>query len=280
MARLLMISAALLGLLGPSGVVWAYVLEGPGILQQMIQSLGLSNNLLVSQKLLLYFDGPEQEPVAVSETLRYQFPLRFRSDTVSAPGSRIHLFCVDEALTITNGLISSTREKDIDHYKDILLFNNLELLQIILADLGVDTAVTSLGRFGNQVVYIIGARFPDASVPQLWIDKKNLHPMRFLIRKTHGDSAAVVWEFRYSNWRKTGNAWYPQGIEVYQEGRLLQALETVSVQTDIVFSKTLFDIKKIRSQYPEWTMDFQKDEAADPLDEVRKAVEDFRKMYD
>ena len=58
----------------------AYVLSGPHILELMTTKYSKAKRLLVSQKMILYNNDPQQRTVELKETLRYVFPDVFRSD--------------------------------------------------------------------------------------------------------------------------------------------------------------------------------------------------------
>ena len=70
---------------------YAYVLQGPHLLELMIKKLGEAKRLLVFQKLVLYNDGLQNDTVKLSETLRYAFPEKFRSDIRSENTQMIYV---------------------------------------------------------------------------------------------------------------------------------------------------------------------------------------------
>ncbi|MFZ5572352.1 MAG: hypothetical protein ACOZF0_18280 [Thermodesulfobacteriota bacterium] len=259
----------------------AYLPEGRDILNRMVEHLGLRQNLLVQQQLLLYNRGPEQAPVVLKETLRYRFPHGFRSETLSDPIQKIHLFSHGRAVTVIDQTVTSTSEGEVDHFKDVLLFNEPDLIWQRLSDLGVDADVSSLGRFDGRIGHVIGAKYPESSAPQLWVDKKTYRPWRFMIRSMQAESGDLLWEFRYLDWRQAKKGIrYPYRIEVYRGGRLQQVFQVLAVQADNALPGDLFDIQKLRSRYREMPSEAMEPDGTDELMELRKSVEDFRRMME
>ncbi len=258
----------------------AYIMEGKEMLKLMVQHLGHPQSLLVHQKLLLYNRGPEEVPVELQETLRYQFPNRFRSETVSDLGQKIHVFSVDRSVTIIDKTITSTIENEVDHVTDVLLFNDPDMIWKRLTELGVDVSRTSLGRFERGIGYVIGAKYPDTAAQQLWIDKKTYRPWRLLIRAAQLEMRDIFWEFRYLDWREIDKTWYPHKIEVYRGGRLQQVFEVLRIQIGNSFPDALFDIQTLRSQYREMPSESMETGKPDELMDLRKSIQDFKSMYE
>ena len=59
------------------------------------------------------------------------------------------------------------------------------------------TEVTSLGRLGSVVGWVIGPGKKDLAWPQLWIEKDTFHPMRLVERTDEGTLDVRFSEFRY-----------------------------------------------------------------------------------
>jgi outer membrane lipoprotein-sorting protein len=263
---------------GPS---FAYVLPGLQILDLAAQKNGQTGRLLVKQKVTVYASEqgdaaaaesaenapplpPSQplpteavnpvaaseagQPLGFSETLRYDMSGAFRSDESGSGWQRIHVSSDDQAVTVLNHAITAHSETVDDRYKDIMLYRSRQALADRLTRLGVDTSVSSLGRFEGQVAYVIGAEYPDETLPQLWIDKEALRPLRWIIVEA---GAASALDIRYDEWRPRGSIWYPMHIEFYQAGRLVREIEAQSVEVNPSFSKELFDIGSIERMYPQ-----------------------------
>ncbi len=254
----------------------AYVLPGPYILELMTQNLGKGKRLLVTQKLVLLNDTPDKNPLELSETLKYIFPNTFRSDILSENIQRIHVLSRGRALTVIDGKTSDEAENPYDHYKDLLLFRSRKMLQERLSHLGVDPKVSSLGRFQGKPAYVLGAQYPDETVPQVWLDKNTFRPLRWIITSQTQQRLEV----RYLQWNKLKNTWYPTRIEFIADGNLVRKIHVESIKVNPSFEKNLFDIEHLKSRYPrvEPTAPAGQDKK-ESTNEIQKTIEDFKKIY-
>ncbi len=105
----------------------------------------------------------------------------------------------------------------------------------------VNTSVTSLGRQGELVAYIIGARSWEPEKPQLWLSKSSFLPVRFVV--IGGDGAR--YETRWLEWASsTTNEVFPQIVEEYKDGKLVRRAEVQKLQTNQNLPETLFEVPK------------------------------------
>jgi hypothetical protein len=241
----------------------AYVLQGPHILRLMARKLGNPKSLLVYQKLILRDKEPQESPAEFKETVRYVFSETFRSDILTEEVERIHVF--------SGG--------GIDHYKDLLLYRHRKLLEEKLPDFGVDVTISSFGRFQGKPVYVVGARYPDETVPQVWIDKDTFRPLRWIVTAKDKGKDSVYLEIRYLEWWKKGKTWYPRRIEFYQNEILVREILVDNIIVNPSFSEKLFDIGHLESIYlPESRVTDQQN--PEDLSEVQKTIDEFKKKYD
>lgn len=257
----------------------AYVLQGPHILELMTGKYGKAKTLLVSQRQILYNNGPETKTVELDETLRYVFPEEFRSDIRSENIKRLHVISKGQALTVIDGKITATSESMFDHYKDIILYRCRALLQHQLYLLGIDVSIASLGRFHGKTAYVLGAQYPDESVSQLWIDKDTFRPFRLILSEKSDAAHKDSMELRYDKWRNIDNTWYPMHIEYYQNDILMREIIADDVKINLDFSKNLFDIKQLQSIYLQDSRVTPKQPESDGLSEINKIIEKFKKTY-
>jgi outer membrane lipoprotein-sorting protein len=258
----------------------AYVLPGPYILKLMTQNLGKAKSLLVSQTLAIHDESPQKIGVELSETLRYVFPEKFRSDTLSENVIRIHVLSKGKAVTVIDGKIADESDNRYDRYKDILLFKPMEMLKDKLSLLGVDVTVSSLGRFQGKPAYVLGAQYPDETTPQVWLDKDTFRPFRWIMTNKAGESQENSIEVRYLEWNKVHHTWYPMRIEVFMAGILVREIHVQNIKVNPSFSKELFDIKHLKSLYPQVAPAEKEQENKEDLNEVQKTIEDFKKLYE
>jgi len=256
-----------------------YVLQGPHLLDLMIKEYGRAKRLLVSQKLIFYNSSRQIGAVKINETLSYVFPEEFRSDILSENTQKIHVVSKDRTLTIIDGKIADDFQSVFDIYKDLILYRSRILLQKRLDMLGVDGSISSLGRFRGKIVYIVGAQYPDESAPQIWLNKDTFRPVRWIISKKAGNGRQDTTEFRYVEWKRFDNNWYPMRIEIYQNNTLLREIVVDHVEINPSFSEDLFNIKQLQSTYMEAGPSEQKQRDSERLTEIQKIIEEFKKIY-
>ncbi len=296
-------------------ILHPYVLQGPHILQRMTEKLGQAQSLFVSQRVIFYqiesqpelldentgggaaqdtadlLDGrqaePDEtaltpvapEPVYLEESLRYVFSRAFRSDIISDTTQRIHVFNAGQSLTVIDGMIADASESNFDLYKDLLLYRSRESLSRRLINLGVDVTVSSLGKFDDQLAMVVGAEFPDVTVPQVWVDKETFQPLRMIIPSAYGNSSGIL-DIRYSTWQQIGEMWYPMQIEFIQDGLPVRALQVNNYQINANFPKDVFDIGQLMTAYPQAPRAPGFPAKKEGLSEVQKTIEQFKKIFD
>jgi hypothetical protein len=315
--KFLTICLLILGSIFISGPVQAYVLQGPHILDLMIEQLGEAKSLYVSQELIFYRlvsqtdietdetveehqtldnagtdlpvdqgvqldeNGPLEETLQLEETLRFAFPFTFRSDARSSESERIHVVSGDRSITIVDGSIVPAVANRFDLYKDIFLYRTREDLSERLLQVGVDVSISSLGRFEGEISLVLGAVYPDKSVSQIWIDRETFLPTRWIIRGNGESFNSDVLEVRYLTWWKSGQVRYPSRIEFYQDGQLVRVNQLKSFREGDEFSEDLFDIDNLRSVYPlAPEQPLVPGESEEEPSEVQKTIDEFRKVFE
>ena len=258
----------------------AYVLHGYHLLDLMRREMGTARSLEVIQKLTIQESVLPTEAVAVQETVSYRFPVAFRSEFASAAGEHIQIFSNGRALTIVDGRIVSDTESELDHYKDIFLFNTRELLINRLSQLGVAADVSSVGRFQGRIAYVLGAQYPDETVPQLWLDKETFRPMRWLLKPASAGNLSEALEVRYGDWRKVSSIWYPERIEFYLGDRLLRRMQVQRTRVNPKFSKRLFDVAYLKSIYPYAPVPPPAQGESGGKNDIQRTIDRFRKLFE
>jgi outer membrane lipoprotein-sorting protein len=268
----------------------AYVLSGPHILDLMIKKLGRTKRLQVNQTLIVYPTTPniqtdiqpdiQKDPVELTETLSYRFPEHFRSDIITKDSHEIHIVDSGEWLTVRDEKIVSTTQSIFYIYKDLLLYRSRILLGQQLPLHGIELSVSSLGRFEGRIVYIIGAKYPDDSVSQIWIDKHSFMPLRLIIVSKDDNNLTQYTEYRYLNWHKTDGTWYPMQIELYNGGNLARMIKVEEVKAVSSFPDNFFDTAHLKSEYQPIVPDIIDSNDTDDLNEIKKTIEDFKKIFE
>jgi hypothetical protein len=224
--------------------------------------------------------GVQPKTIQLDESLRYLFSEAFRSDIISDDNQRIFVFRNGQTLTVIDGVISEDRETRFDLYKDLLFYRSREALSARLSSLGVDISVSSLGKFDGQIAYVLGAEYPDESLPQVWIDLAAFYPLRMIIPSKSSAYGNDFLEIRYSEWRKISKIWYPMRTEFIQDGKTVRAIEVNDYQINPSFSKDIFDIARLRLEYREPVKTTTRSGESDGLSEVQKTIEEFKKIFE
>jgi hypothetical protein len=161
------------------------------ILEAMQGAMGSVRTLAVTEKVVFTGQAPQGQDQALAGKAAFDVPRAFREDLITATGAcRAYLSTVQGAVKSDGG-----REVPLDAFKDPLLYREPDLLMSRLAALGVNVTRSSMGMLDGQIVYVIGARYPDETVPQLWIGQDTRLPVRFIVRGyTAGPTAGAIKE--------------------------------------------------------------------------------------
>lgn len=259
----------------------AYVLPGPFILEMMAKkTIGKADRILVKQTLNVFPSDPAGEPVKVDETLRYIFSVAFRSDMISKYAHRVHVATTTESVTVLDQTILSDSETRFDQYKDVFLYNTRQLLEKKLTSFGIDFSISSLGRFENRIAFILGSEYSDKSKSQIWIEKETFRPVRLLLADSENSEQQSYFEIRYLDWIDTEDIRYPRRIEFYRSNRLIRTIDVKKIQTDPYFPAHLFDISALKAAFTASRPPLSESGEADEVNEVKKTIEEFKKIYD
>ncbi|MEJ2729739.1 MAG: hypothetical protein P8185_14745 [Deltaproteobacteria bacterium] len=220
--------------------------------------------------------------IQLDESLKYLFSDAFRSDIVSESNQRIYICNQGQTITVIDGVISDAAESQFDVYKDLLLYRSREILAERLSHLGIDISVSSLGRIDGRIAFVVGAEFPDKTVPQLWIDKETFHPLGIIVfgAKSPLGAQKGLLEIRYSKWQQIGKINYPMQIEFIQDGVSVRTIEVDDYQINPSFSKDVFDIARLKLQYRQSTQTPDPARESEGLSEVQKTIEEFQKIFE
>jgi hypothetical protein len=299
--------------------IHAYVLQGPHVLDLVIENLGKAKSLFVSQKIIFYrfglvddseqyspgsgsmqpsdavdardgsrrsWDhfanemGEEPEAMELEGSLRYIFSKAFRSDARSNDSERIFIFSEGKTLTLIDGTSASGAANRFDLYKDLLFYHSREELVERLLQLGVNVSISSLGRFEGKIAFVIGAEYPDESVSQIWIDQDTFLPLRWIIKGVDPAGESDTMEIRYLVWWKIGKLRYPSRIEFYQDGNLVRVIQAINLEENATFSEELFDIDYLKTVFPQAPVQPIVPGDTEEPSEVEKTIEEFRLIFE
>lgn len=270
----------LLAIILSASAAWAYVLHPLHLLELMTSEMGRAETLTVTQRLVISESELPAQTLALQETAMYFFPDGFRSEITSNIAQRIHVVDRGRVATIIDAQLVSDREGDFDRYKDLFLYNSRDRLEARLRQLGVDTSISSLGMYQGRIGYVIGAQYPDETVPQLWLDKNTFKPFRWLLRPgLYGDPAGGL-EVHYYGWRQFDTIWYPARIEFYQGEQLLRTILVQDVRVNPELDGELFDVRRLRAQYPRGGARLPPPTESEEQSDVQETVERFQRLFE
>jgi len=274
---LLSVSLLLAFSAAPTG---AYILRGPHIIDLMVRQMGKPDTLLVSQRVMYYGNLFDESVVQARETVRYVFPNTFRSDSVSEFAERTRLMVRGEGLTIVDGRVAVSDDYPFDAYKDILMYRSRPLLSRRLSYLGVDIQSSSLERFQDRIVLVLGTETPDETVSQVWVDKETFKPVRWLMPGPADDGSRLRREVRYLDWRQVNSVWYPMLMEFYEDGILLREIRVERMRVNPTFPTELFDVNRLRVEHTAFEDEADDETVSEELNEVQETIDEFRKKYE
>ena len=293
----------------------AYVLQGEHILELMSENLGRAERFSATQQVTFFniamakevtgeqeagreknpgelsdtFGGdtervaqqadPQPQNIELPETVKYIFDRAFRSDILADGNRRIHVFANGEAITVIDNARRTAPETRFDLYKDLLLYRSRQGLVNRLSQLNVDFSISSLGRFEGSAAFVIGARYPDDSPSQIWVDKKTFRPIRWIITDGLRDYGSNL-EIRYLNWMQLDQIWYPMRVEFLEDEHLVRVIQVQKYAVNEKFARDLFDIQRIRSTYPIASPGLSAADESESMSDVKKTIEEFKKIFD
>ena len=294
---------------GIQSAAFAYVLDGRHVIELMLEEMDLPGRMQVEQTLTLFDDRFAGGRIAVRQTVSYQMPARFRSEIRVERLHRIYAAAGDASITIVDGRIVSRQSDAQNRYKDLFCYRHRQALVNHLAYLGMNPRLSSYGRTDKEPVYVIGARYPDSSPPQLWVSKDRFLPLRWVLSppgqnkpgpEKGGEAGAKAsaekrLTFEFEDWRVVGGSRYPGVIKMYEGDRLTRKIEVNQVHINPVLPENLFDIDYLRAAYakagPEPAPTEEEpgrkagDEAADAPedaadDAIDQQIEEFRSIFE
>lgn len=258
----------------------AYILPAKQVLTFMIGQLGSCRSLIVSQKTVIYEPGLEGGMQEFVETLYYGYPDRFRSEVSTSELEQIRVVNHGHALVVIDGRVIGETEDQFDHFKDLFLYREIDFLVDRLCQLGINLEIVSLGRFKDEIAYVIGAKYPDESVPQVWVNKNTFRPIRLILNGNDGEDTPLK-EIEYTDYRPLGKRWtYPGRILFFESGTLvkMQVLETSNVNPGV--PEQLFDVAYLKSVSEPMTSTKPTPLPGSELNDVKKSIQDFKKVFE
>src|SRR5688572_27555370 len=108
-----------------------------------------------------------------------------------------------------------------------------------LKSLGIDLSTVHEEKWMGQDVYVVGAKKGDMTVPQFWIDKKNLLFVRLI--QLGGKDKKVVQETQFNKYVKAKGGWVAIEVKFFNDGKPTMTEEYTDVQADVKLTGDLWD---------------------------------------
>lgn len=253
-----------------------YVQPAPFIAGLMLRHLDLPKNMLVTQELRIYTE-PEERPEALEQKIYYRLPGDFRSETTAGQLERIHVSTLESSVTVVDGKLVRGRRPWYNCYKDLFVFASRKNLVDHLSGLGIDMRVSSLGRLDKNLVFVLGAGYPNERRRQLWVDKESFLPLRWIVMPAEKAGEPTTCEIRYLEWRKAADSWYPGKIEFYEKGEKIRDMKVKGIKVDSSLPGELFDVGALRSSASR--VSGRETEESGGEAGIRRQLEEFKNIY-
>lgn len=260
---------------------FGYVLPAPYIIEKMTGGMGLPHQFLVRQVIYIKSNkNAHTEPVDAyhyPQVLQYRLPGLFRSDISGDDINHSYISGPDGSVTLLDGIMISESEQWFYGYKDLFSYRSSATLTNNLESKGIDVLVSSLGRLDKTICYVIGARYPDVTVPQIWVDKETFMPVRYILAGAGKNEKNPAAEIRFSRWKQFSQMRYPTEIAFIENGIEVQTIRVQQVDSKPVFEAALFDIQVLK------TIENKQDEKENRLDfsdEIQKEIEEFKRIFE
>jgi hypothetical protein len=277
---LVVVAVLLLAVVPGRPVAEAFVLPGAHILELMARKLGRAETLRIVHDVTLPNPDAYAGPIQIEELRTYRYPGNLRSEVATDRVHKIRLTSGQGRLTVVDHRISP---EQVDRYGapiDLLFFRSRRRLATHLEMLGVDTALSSLGRLEGTPVFVVGARYPDRGRSQLWVDRESFLPLGMLLQRPDRFGVGPPLRCRFHDWAQFSEKWYPRRIEFHEDGKWVRSITVRSVAVDPALPPDHFDIEQLRGRFSTESRLPSEGERSRDLEEVRQTIKDFKKLYD
>lgn len=257
----------------------AFVPPAGWILDRTAKAIGYADTLVVEQVRILYSTDPGTRPAALDETVRYRFPDAFRSDIRSPGLSLTEIEAFGRRLTLIDDKPVNEPATLFSRYKDVLLYRTRGLLADALRRSGVDVTVASLGRTEDkQVVYVLGAVYPNGTRPRILIDRESFLPVEWVLSPGSGDGSDAQ-RVTFLGWSAAEGLPYPREIAFFLGDRRVREMKIRRVAVDAELESGIFDMTHIAGQ-PAGDLGPGDAQNSGLSDEVKRTIEEFKRKFE
>jgi hypothetical protein len=108
--------------------------------------------------------------------------------------------------------------------------------------IGIDLSTMHEEKWQGRDVYVVGAKQGDLSVPQVWVDKKNLYFVRLI--ELVGKDKKNVQEVQFNKYQKVKGGWVAPEVIFNVDGKRTVLEEYTDIQADVELSADLWNPEK------------------------------------
>ncbi|THB75891.1 MAG: hypothetical protein D3926_19320 [Desulfobacteraceae bacterium] len=254
----------------------AFIPTAPHLLDLVIKKIRQPVGMTVLQhRQVINANDPELAVTRIEEGLYYRFPGNLRSEIIKGPSYGIFVRSHEEFLKIQDGYVISLEKSLSDLYNDILIFRERETLSNYLEASGIDLELTSLQRFNDLIMFVIG-RPPEAGqvFNSLWVDQDTFLPRKLILHKE-----GTLVEIYYDEWERFSKTWYPMQVTIFFNQELYSLIKASEVQLNSDIPVSMFDINALVDLYPQSVVT-QSKTTLEEVEELDRKIEEFEKLFE
>lgn len=264
----------------------AYVLPAPYLLERVSTGIQPASRFQAAKTLRIEQAGPED---AESHGVRrrsydllvsFRHPSGFRADIRGDDLAHTHVVSAGRHITLVDNIIAGRSGQWVYDYKGLFLQHSREELTENLRMMGIRTGISSIGRFDGGIFFVVGAQYPDITVPQLWIDRERFLPVRLVVAGAPEEGKPPAAEIRFSRWSRQDGMRYPAEMTFFENGTEIQRVTLRQLDTEPAFDAGRFDISELEAAAKSGKMEESPDSSPDVSDEIREEIEAFRQIFE
>jgi len=234
----------------PPAAGHAYVPAAGHLLEAAAAKRETPSTAVVRQTRILAPQEGESRAQEYQETVYFRFPGVFRAEMETDQGRRIYLERNGDYRIADSQGLSQPLPDPMDLALRILANPEASGMGRVLAEVGIDLSVSSLGQFNGRLGFVLGARYPDELAPQVWFDKETLLPFRWLIVRRDDSGLPQRIEIRYFTWQKVGGLLYPHTMEGYRHERRSVDVRVDGIDAGADISDERFSFQRLLEEHP------------------------------
>ncbi len=231
----------------------AYIIPTHQIVRLMVKSKPKYTALRIEQSVVLYQDTFVGGKLEVPSLLFLEAPDKARLEVSFPQERRILVSQGGQSVSLVADRIAPEDKAELRQrliFRNLILLPSTKAILRLLREEGVNTGKVALGRHKGKIAYIIGAREGEERVPQLWVEKERLFPLRFIGRVIIEGVVKMI-EIKYQDYRYlSGGLSYPFRVEFYTDEKLTQCFRVKEIYESPKLVKGMFDVARIRKEHP------------------------------